>query len=563
MTQTERECAEQEEVSFLPQSYRTRSPTFLVWWTGTLGQAEWLITHSPSLRGRSVARECPKSLTGIPPKMRPLVALEQPDLIITLPDGTGVMSIEITEQQEFGLNAQQRMARFWSAVACKVPSAYLLPLESYQIEEASSTLSLILDEPDSSRRETLLLGAVIPEVRGASLLREGVRSLEDLYSAVDSQSSAITSKARKRVADFLLKHVSRSGSVKHIPFVPPEEHLHLVDQSVYKVYLRPTGMPTSMLLEWMSLCSKRVPTYPFKMQSERRNMFRTSGVVHTIDDPENPHLSFRNLPPGPSTSETVNADLGKDEIQLFFDFVEAVLNNSAPTDLGREIFTAPNEFFNSEDRKKWRISNAKAAQILSETSADYQTSQSNLQELLDRLSSQSVTKWSLEVSHSVEALARSFDVFHVYKIKCSANRSLADPYSGALSVRDILFCRKEISGDLSKFQRDGGLVLLVDFTGDASMNHPFLYRSLDRLYQMRIKGGASDDPQQQLLELARLIRIERFPKDIRCHLIFSDLIIVRRRIGESVLVEAIVGIPGLIRIGALDHDAVAVRSLTR
>jgi hypothetical protein len=55
-----------DEVSFLPKNFKSETPKYLVWWTGTLGQAEWLISHSDELRGSAVARECPKDLESLP-----------------------------------------------------------------------------------------------------------------------------------------------------------------------------------------------------------------------------------------------------------------------------------------------------------------------------------------------------------------------------------------------------------------------------------------------------------------------------------------------------------------
>lgn len=117
--------------TFLPQDLIPTQPRYFVWFTGTLGQAEWLISHSKHLRGRALPLSCPKSPSDndaivpwrlLPPKLKPLMSLEQPDLIVTDAEGFPLISIEITEQQPVGLNAQQRMARFWSAVANRIPS---------------------------------------------------------------------------------------------------------------------------------------------------------------------------------------------------------------------------------------------------------------------------------------------------------------------------------------------------------------------------------------------------------------------------------------------------------
>lgn len=153
--------------SFLPSSWIPSDPKFIVWYTGTLGQAEWLISHSDSLRGNSVPKRWPKTstkknsqidLSQLPSRLRPLMALEQPDLVIADALGSPIMSIEITEQQDFGSNGQQRMARFWSAVANKVPCAYLLPIESYQLEkENSAQVIQAFNLPKSLERTKRLL----------------------------------------------------------------------------------------------------------------------------------------------------------------------------------------------------------------------------------------------------------------------------------------------------------------------------------------------------------------------------------------------------------------------
>lgn len=551
-----------DEVSFLPDSLRTESPEFLVWWTGTLGQAEWLITHTPSLRGRSAARKCPSNLVGIPDKLRPLLALEQPDLIVTRLDGSALLSVEITEQQEFGLNAQQRMARFWSAVACRVPSAYLLPLESYQIEEASENLASILDEKDPARKEVLLSAAVLPAIRGDSLWNAGIRSHDHLKREIESGAGLIQKNARDRVIAFWSKHVSREGPVLHLPSIPHDEHLHRIDGLTYKAYLRSTGMPTAMLLEWMAQCSEQVPTYPFKMQSERRQLFRTSGVTHTMEDKENPHLSFRNLPPAPSNSEIVSVRAGKDEIALFIEFADSVVNGTTPGGLDREMFTNTDEYFATSDKQKWRQLSSTPDDILQESSGDFLIQRQTLRNAIDRLSEASDTTWSDEVSRLSSDLIDTYEEFHLYKIKCGVKRGLADPYSGALAVRDVLFCRNDHSLDLATFNRTAGLIFMVDLVNTAAKSHTFVYRDLERLYRLNIAGGTSTDPQDQAIALSRHMRIDQLPKDVRCHLLFSDLVIVRRVTPSETVVEIVVGIAGLMRLGIVDSSSNSLRSLT-
>ncbi len=550
------------EISFLPPNLRSNSPEFLVWWTGTLGQAEWLISHTPTLRGRSAARECPKNLAGLPDKTRPLMALEQPDLVVTLPDGTGLLSIEITEQQEFGLNAQQRMARFWSAVACGVPSAYLLPVESYQIEKASESLALIMDEPNDAKKEVLLSSAVLRDVRGSSLWRAGIRSRDEMIANMEQGASAVPKSSRRSALDFWRKHFRRVGDVRHIPVVPHDEHLHKIDGIPYKAYLRSTGMPTAMLLEWMAMCSDRVPTYPFKMQSNLQNLFRTNGVSHTMEDSLHPHLSFRNLPPAPGASEVVSTRSGRDEMSLFIDFVDAVLTGSDTNGLDREMFVEPGEYYSADSRAEWRRISTAADDLQGASSGDYQVSGTILKSFVTDLRKSVNCSWTSSVSDAVDTVLDSYTDFHVYKILCSVNRGLSDPYSGALSVRDVLFCRDGITDDLTKFVRSSGLVFFVDFTGQAAKGHPFIYSSLARQYATHVKGGSSTDPLEQLRNLIECVRIETLPKDIRCHLLFSDLVLVRRTTATSVTVEAIPGIAGLVRLGLADSTSIMLRSVT-
>lgn len=551
-----------DEVSFLPESLRSEFPDFIVWWTGTLGQAEWLITHTPALRGRSVARSCPSNLRGIPDSLRPLLALEQPDLIITRLDGTPLISIEITEQQEFGLNAQQRMARFWSAVACKVPSAYLLPLESYQIEKASQSLALILDEVDPARREVLLSGAALKGVRGESLWKGGIHSRSDLVFNISNGASAIAKRSRQGVIDYWNKHVRRDGEVKHIPSVPFFEHLRYVDDIPYKAYLRTTGMPTAMLLKWMALCSERVPTYPFKMQSQRDLIFRTNGVLHTMEDPMNPHLSFRNLPPGPSVSEIVSTRAGKDEITLFIEFVDSVITEVKHNELDREMFTRPNEYFPSDSEHNWRAYGASSETVLSADSGDFQLTSKEMRKCVSHLNKTAVEKLSAHSFTTINDLILAYNDFHVYKISCSKVRDLSDPYSGALAVRDVLFCRNELTNDFASFRRSAGLVFMVDLTDDAATDHLFLYRSLLRQYQTYCNSDERIDPQDQVIALSKAVRIEEIPKHIRCHLLFADLILVRRTTSDGIHFEAIAGFAGLMKLGKIDTSCSVIRSLT-
>ena len=86
---------------FLPKALIPKKPEFFVWYTGTLGQAEWLISFSKMLRGRAIPKKCENNLSNVPESILPLLSLEQPDLIVTNNKNEPLISIEITEHSLF------------------------------------------------------------------------------------------------------------------------------------------------------------------------------------------------------------------------------------------------------------------------------------------------------------------------------------------------------------------------------------------------------------------------------------------------------------------------------
>lgn len=549
------------EISFLPQEWIPARPDFFVWWTGTLGQAEWLITHSTALRGRSRAMKCPSNLSGVPDQLRPLFALEQPDLLIATAQGSPLLSVEITEQQEFGLNGQQRMARFWSALASKVPSAYLLPIESYQIEKAATSDRRILEETDAQLRELLLNAAVLRDVNGASLWRLGIRTKKDLLRAIRSESLPVEPETLKSAYRFISDHIDRKGDLARLPAIPAEEYLHEVDGTLYKIYLRSPRVTTSMLLHWMAVASTVTPTYPFKLQSQSEWMFRTNGVLHTLEDKTNPHLSFRNLLPAPGTSEVVNRRTKRDELELFIEMVDSVTRGQPVPGLGREIFTEPDRLFPKEIASQWRSRASSAEEITNAGSADLVCTTKILEDVLSSLRYSA----SSALESEIQLLCDELEEFHIYKIKCNVTRSLADPYSGVLAVRDVLFCRKPASnqlGALTSFRRTTGLVFYVELREEGARSHTFLHKAIRRVYDRLVPSGRSTNPMDQIIALANTVRAEQIPKDIRGHLVLSDLIIVNRCIEDTWQAEVLVGLPHLVRRGIVKPTSPLIRSLT-
>jgi hypothetical protein len=550
-----------DQISFLPVEWIPKKPDFLVWWTGTLGQAEWLITHSSALRGRAIAMKCPSNLSSVPDNLRPLFALEHPDLLISDADGKPLLSIEITEQQEFGLNGQQRMARFWSALASNVPSAYLLPIESYQIEKASVTDRRIFDETDGMKRELLLNAAVLRGVDGASMLRSGINSETELLQAIRKRSLRIAPERLETANQFVSDHVDRLGDFAHLPAIPGREYLHEIDGELYKVYLRSPRVTTSMLLHWMKTASSVTPSFPFKLQSQFEWMFRTNGTIHTLEDAKHPHLSFRNLLPRPGTSEIVNRKMKRDELQLFIDMVDHVARGTKVPNLGRDIFTEPDRLFPKEITSEWRTRANSAEEVVSAGSSDLVCTSQVLNGVLSAL------RYSVSdrLKSEVRSLVGHFKEFHVYKIRCNVTRSLADPYSGVIAVRDVLFCRQPSSeslGNLTAFKRTAGLVFYVELRGSGARSHTFLYEALQRVYRRAFCSGASTDPLDQLSALANSVRAEQIPKEIRSHLVLSDLVIVNRIAEASEVAEVLVGVPHLVRRGLIKATSPLIKSLT-
>jgi hypothetical protein len=542
------------EISFLPESISSKNPEFIVWWTGTLGQAEWLITHSSALRGKAITKECGKKLDELPAELRPLAALEQPDLIITTIDMKPVISIEITEQQEFGTNAQQRMARFWSAAACGVPSAYLLPVESYQLENASVTDTRLLEIKDLKKRLFMSEAATFPDIRGESLWNQGIDNIDKLYSSIESMESKTNAGQLSNLTFFFKKHVENDEDVLNIRKIDGKEYVHKVGSKNVKAYIRTPKVTSSMVLSWFASVSRYVPAYPFKLHSEYESLFRTNGIVHTVFDERNPHLSFRNLPPGPGKTPVVHKSEGKDEITLFFEMINSAVAGETIPELGRSEFTSPDKYFPKNIKQEWRTEIKHHKEFLTSSSGDTFAKAKLLKSALSELGCET----------DLSNLADDFFV-NIFKIRCGVNRQLADPYSGCLATRDILFCREEsqLSPEkLISFNRTQGLIFWAVLEKQAAKTNTFIFPELKRNYLKLIPSGKEKNPQEQLIELIKTVRAEAISKSIRSHLIFSDVLVAQRDHGGSKFsVECLLGVPSLLRSGKISLNDPLMQSL--
>lgn len=490
------------------------------------------------------------------------MALEQPDLIVATADHLPLLSVEITEQREFGTNAQQRMARFWSAAASGVPSAYLLPIESYQIEQTNTPAHRKLARTAMSRDQLLdLQASVLRGLPRAGSWRKSVTSASDLLMQIRGGTLAVSADRLDDLQKFVSDHVDHTSSVRRISAVPPEEFVHDINGIVYKAYLRTPEVTSSMLLTAMRRCSSVQAMFPFKLHSSVESLFRTNGMDHILESTSHPHLSFRNLPPEPGTGPIIHPPAGKDELSLFIDMTDAAVRRLPIPGLSRELFTEPGLYFGSHVADDWRISGASAARLNATASADFECSTHELSVYLTALGRPSPPD---PCATAIDSLLRRYKTFHVYKIQCSVSRSLADPYSGALAVRDVLFCRDNNSGDLSDlcaFQRSEGLIFVVELRGRAASSNTFLMRALADAYRRLVPTGSASSALQQLNELASAVRAEKIPKSIRCHLILCDLIVVRRYHPDRVDSEIVPGIPALLADGLIDRRSPLLASL--
>lgn len=552
--------------TFLPQALVPKEPKYFVWFTGTLGQAEWLISHSRHLRGNALPLSCPKSPsdTGVlipwsllPPKIKPLMALEQPDLMVTDAQGNPLISIEITEQQPIGLNAQQRMARFWSAVANRIPSAYLLPIEGYQIEKATSGVINAFNEKDPNKRDLLLRVAQLPNLTMDAVKISGANSASDLEGLISKGLIKLQPESLKEFQDHVDKHLLQKGDVVHVKEVNVSEYIHKVGSGYQKAYIRKAGIPGSMLLAWFKTCNAIVPSAAFQLPISYKTLFRSNGRVHTLKDETNPHLSYRNLPPAPGSFPPVNKRMNADEITLFFRMLDSILGKEKVKDIGREELTKENEFYSLQNISDQQIVIDKYQEFENFKSADFRANSMTLKSLLKLGNCKNLP--------GVESALNHYAELNIYKIYCgAATRSLGDPYTGALAVRDILFSRdldKLAGSNLLDFNRKSGLVFWVDLVKDATKKHKFLALKVDDVYKNNFGPDVKLSTQDKIIRIIKEMRAEDVPKDMRAHLLFSDVIVVRRIKSNSSSLDAYLGAPSLLRLGVINKQAKFLESL--
>ncbi len=116
---------------------------YIVWYTGSKDQADYIIKYSKKLNGNALVLPLPDSaIKGnskiLSKNFLKYFFLDFPDIIISRKtdiDKLPVMGIEILEQKPVGWNHTQRFSRAAASVIFSVPFAYLMPQKRYMFDE--------------------------------------------------------------------------------------------------------------------------------------------------------------------------------------------------------------------------------------------------------------------------------------------------------------------------------------------------------------------------------------------------------------------------------------------
>jgi len=521
---------------------------FVIWRTGTAGQAKWLESFSSVLNGNVLHQKFERGGVGVPNSITAIFSLDYPDLVVATIDGTPLISIEITDQQPFGTNGQQRMARCWLAAYNEVPVAYVLPLEGYQIEEvAGPNLPSLMSEPNEERRNFLTCAASLPGVgfrTGTRLWNQGFRTENELLDPDNWEQMGLSESATKKLEDFAARHVTHSTPFSHIDRIPTRYFLTDVEGKTLKAYIRPVAEATALLLEAFEKMNERSPSEVFNRVPELKFLFRSNGVVHLMESKLHPELNFQNLPPEPGESRVSRPGTVKDDLELFMQFVDESCLGSRGSTGGAARYASDDGYFDESLLESVVRPLDGPVKLHELGSRDYSISRSHL---CDSFEGDALLGETLSYEH-----------FHVLSVTCNVERGLGDPYSGMLATRDLVFCRENFS---SIDARKTGLVLNVIFGGLAAARHTFLEKKLRQVSRARIIGADSLDLTDLIKTVAENFRIEEIPKDIRLHLLLCDFIVISRKKGRTWSQQVIRGLPNLVRTGLLKEDCVMLRSM--
>lgn len=146
------ECLDREPVNNIVNSKKR----YIIWYTGSKEQAEYIQAYTPLLRNNSIIACLPDSAIKTPDERLPekflsYFFLDFPDIIISdkfsgeiqkgkiISDSLPVVGIEILEQKPVGWNHIQRFPRGAASAILGVPFAYLEPIKRYMFDKGHSS----------------------------------------------------------------------------------------------------------------------------------------------------------------------------------------------------------------------------------------------------------------------------------------------------------------------------------------------------------------------------------------------------------------------------------------
>jgi hypothetical protein len=141
--------SEMESISYDEEITRALSVSkskFVIWYTGSREQAEYISEYSRLLKGNSVLLPLPDSaMKGssevLSPALLSYFFLDFPDVIVSLKsklDQLPVLGIEILEQKPVGWNHTQRFPRAAASASLGVPFLFLMPQKRYMFDKLTS-----------------------------------------------------------------------------------------------------------------------------------------------------------------------------------------------------------------------------------------------------------------------------------------------------------------------------------------------------------------------------------------------------------------------------------------
>lgn len=127
----------------LINALKDSSCDYIVWYTGSRDQADYIIKYSKKLNGNALVLPLPDSVIKgnskiLSKKFLEYFFLDFPDVIISRKKDINklpVMGIEILEQKPVGWNHTQRFSRAAASAISGVPFAYLMPQKRYMFDE--------------------------------------------------------------------------------------------------------------------------------------------------------------------------------------------------------------------------------------------------------------------------------------------------------------------------------------------------------------------------------------------------------------------------------------------